>query len=98
VHFFIDSVVFLGFVVTKNWVHVDLRKSRSSKNGLFLKMLRILGVSMVLQVFVEGSFLASKLWLHPLMSLIKKMYLLYGVTNNNMLLMRLKFASLKPLF
>ena len=34
----VDSVVFLGFIVNKNGVHVSLRKSKSSKSGQDHKM------------------------------------------------------------
>jgi len=36
--FCVDSVVFLGFIVNKNGVHVDSRKSKSSKSGQHQKM------------------------------------------------------------
>ena len=83
--FCVDSVIFLGFVVNKNGVHVDPTKIKAIQEWPTPKNVGEVGASMVWQAFIGGLFLTSLLWPHPSMNLSRKMYLLIGVKNKSLL-------------
>jgi len=96
--FFVESVIFLGFVVNKCGVHVDPHKIKAIQEWPVPKNVGDICSFHGLASFYRWFVPSSPLLPHPLMKSSRKTHLLCGVISNNKPLMRSRLKSPKHQF